>query len=108
MKLPAEKGTQKQEMTIYFPFLECCGIVEKIQENSMSSAKYIKAIPITDVGESSLRVYTQSLNVAGLGHTSVNHVGWYTDLVECVLVPVAVDQGRLIWIPESQHLCRGR
>ena len=34
-----------------------------------------------------------SLGGTGLGHTSVSCVGWCTDLVECVLVPVAVGRG---------------
>ena len=29
----------------------------------------------------------------------------YSDLVRCVLVPVAVSLGRLIWIPGSRHSC---
>ena len=46
-----------------------------------------------------------SLGVAGLGHISVGRVGRFTDLVGCVLVPVAVGWGRLTWIPGSQHSC---
>ena len=40
------------------------------------------------------------------GHPSVDRVGRYTDLVGCVLVPVAVSRGSLTWIPGSQHLCQ--
>ena len=47
-----------------------------------------------------------SLGVVGLGHTSVGHVGRYTDLIECVLVPVAVSRGRPTWFPVSRHSCR--
>ena len=32
-------------------------------------------------------------------------VPWYVDQIRCVWVPVAVSQGRLIWIPGSQHSC---
>ena len=42
---------------------------------------------------------------AGLGHTSVGCVGRYTDLVRCVLVPLAVSQGHLTWIPVSCYSC---
>ena len=38
-------------------------------------------------------VYAQSLNVVGQGHTSVGHVGRYTDLVTCVLVQLTVCRG---------------
>ena len=50
--------------------------------------------------------YAQSLSITGPRHTSVVRVQQYTDLVECVLVPVAVNWGHLIWIPGSQHSCR--
>ena len=46
-----------------------------------------------------------SLGVAGLGHPLVGCVGRYTDLVGCVLGPVAVSRGRLTWIPVSRHSC---
>ena len=44
-----------------------------------------------------------SLGVAWLGHTSDGRVSRYTDLVKCVLVPMAVGRGRLTWIPGSRH-----
>ena len=38
----------------------------------------------------------------------VGRVGGYMDLDGCVLVPLAVDRGRLTWIPVGRHLCRAR
>ena len=45
-----------------------------------------------------------SLDIAGLGHTSIGCVVRYMDQVRCVLVPVAVGQGHLTWILGSRHL----
>ena len=43
-----------------------------------------------------------SLGRAGLGHTSIDCVGQYTDLIGCVLVPVAVCRG-VPWPASSSH-----
>ena len=47
MRLPAEKG-KKQEMITHFLFFEYCEMVNKILENSISSAGDIKPDPIAE------------------------------------------------------------
>ena len=42
-------------MNMHFLFLECCGIVKKIRENSISPVMDIKASPIPEERESKFR-----------------------------------------------------
>ena len=46
MRLPTAKGTKKQEITMYFLFLECWEIFLKIQEKSSTKVMNIKIGPV--------------------------------------------------------------
>ena len=62
----------------------------------MNSSSFINTNPILlslRLSPSRVEHIHYSLGGAGLGHTLVGHVGWYIDLVGCVLVTVAVGWG---------------